>query len=188
MQQALAAGVRFFQYRSKNASRREAYDVSARLARIARDAGALFMVNDHADIAAAIDTDGVHLGQDDLPIDLARTLLGKNKIIGISTHDVDQAVAAESAGADYIGFGPMFTTATKDAGRPQGIQTLSGIKQRTTLPVIAIGGINHANVQDVIRSGADGVAVISALLSDEDITAAAEKMVMLILEVVSKDH
>ena len=186
MRQALDAGVRFFQYRSKGASRRSIYEVSALLAQIARDAGALFIVNDHADIAAAIDADGVHLGQDDLPIPFARKLLGKEKIIGISTHDLDQAVAAETAGAEYIGFGPLFTTATKDAGKPQGIQALSSIKQVVTIPVIAIGGINHSNVQDVIRSGADGVAVISAILSAENITAAVEKMVKSISEVGSQ--
>ncbi len=185
MRQALAAGIRFFQYRCKSASRRSIFEVSALLARIASDAGALFIVNDHADIAVAIDADGVHLGQDDLPIEFARALLGNNKLIGISTHGLDQALAAEAAGADYIGFGPLFTTATKDAGRPQGIQTLSVIKQAVTLPVIAIGGINHANVHDVIRAGADGVAVISAILSDKNITASAEKMLRLIGEVIN---
>jgi thiamine-phosphate pyrophosphorylase len=186
MQQALAAGVRFFQYRSKTTSRRSTFEVSALLARIARDAGALFIMNDHADIAVAIDADGVHLGQDDLPIEFARKLLGKNRLIGISTHGPDEAMAAEAAGADYIGFGPLFTTATKDAGKPQGIKVLSAIRQVVTVPVIAIGGINQSNVQDAIRSGANGVAVISALLSDENITAAAGKMLNLISEVVPK--
>lgn len=183
MQQALAAGVKFIQYRSKSGTRKDIYGTSLLLARIARNAQARFIVNDHADIAAAVDADGVHLGQEDLPIEFARKLLGNNKLIGISTHGLEQAVAAESAGADYIGFGPIFPTTTKDAGQLQGIRNISIIKQAVTLPVIAIGGINLSNVQDVIRSGAAGVAVISAILSAGNITAAAGSMLRSISDV-----
>lgn len=183
MQQALDAGVKFFQYRSKNGARKGIYEVAMTLSRIARDAKACFIVNDHADIAAAVDADGVHLGQEDLPVEFARKLLGNDKLIGISTHGLEQAVAAESAGADYIGFGPLFLSTTKDAGQTQGIRKLSIIKQAVTLPVIAIGGIDLPNVQDVFRSGADGVAVISAILSAENVTAAAESMLRSISEV-----
>lgn len=183
MQQALDAGVRFFQYRRKKSSRRAIYEVAGHLARIAREAGALFILNDHADIAGAIEADGVHLGQDDLPIEFARKLLGKDKLIGISTHGLDQGAAAEAAGADYIGFGPIFKTSTKDAGKTQGTQELAIIRKSVGIPILAIGGINHSNVQDVIRSGANGVAVISAVLSDENITEAAEKMLRSISDV-----
>jgi len=183
MQQALAAGVKFVQYRSKSGTRKGIYITSLLLARIARNAQARFIINDHADIAAAVDADGVHLGQEDLPVKFARKLLGDNKLIGISTHDLEQAVAAESAGADYIGFGPIFPTTTKDTGQVQGINNISIIKQAVTLPVIAIGGINLSNVQDVIRSGADGVAVISAILSAENITGVAEIMLRSISDV-----
>jgi thiamine-phosphate pyrophosphorylase len=177
MRQALAGGVRFFQYRSKSETRKSIYEQSLQLARIARAAGALFIVNDHADIAAAVDADGVHLGQDDLPCEYARKLLGNNKLIGISTHNAEQARTAEGIGADYIGFGPLFETATKDAGQMQGIENLSKVKRAVGIPVIAIGGINHANVQDVIRSGADGAAIISAILSAESIVSASERIV-----------
>lgn len=177
MQQGLAAGVRFYQYRSKNSPRRYLYEISVLLARIARDAGALFIVNDHADIAAAADADGVHLGQDDLPLECSRKVLGAGKIIGVSTHSIAQARAAEAAGADYIGFGPIFKTSTKDAGQTQGIGNLTLIKQSVALPVIAIGGINEANVQFVAQAGADGAAVISAVLAATDITIAAEQLV-----------
>ncbi|MGE5751356.1 MAG: thiamine phosphate synthase, partial [Nitrospirota bacterium] len=114
MSEALEAGVRFFQYRNKRGTRREIYEISLQLIPLAREAGALFIVNDHADIALAVDADGVHLGQDDLPIEHARNLLGSGKLIGISTHSPDQAKAAKAGGADYIGFGPVFRTSTKD--------------------------------------------------------------------------
>jgi thiamine-phosphate pyrophosphorylase len=152
------------------------------LARIARQAKACFLVNDHADIAAAVDADGVHLGQDDLPVEFARKLLGKNKLIGISTHSLDEAERAEAAGADYIGFGPLFLTTTKNAGPRQGTKKLSVIKQAVRVPVLAIGGINHTNVRDVIRSGADGVAVIGAILNTANIRASAESMVKIFIE------
>ena len=177
MQQGLAAGVRFFQYRSKKASRRSIYDISVLLAPIARDAGALFIVNDHADIAAAANADGVNLGQDDLPLEYARSILSSGKIIGVSTHNIAQARAAEAAGADYIGFGPIFKTSTKDAGHTQGIGNLTVIKHSVAIPVIAIGGINQANMQFVAQIGAAGAAVISIVLSAPDITFAADQLV-----------
>ncbi len=180
MTQAISAGVRFFQYRDKLGSRRAIYNTALSLAQIAQRAGALFIVNDHADIAAAVAADGVHLGQDDLPIEQARKLLGKNRIIGISTHSIEQATVAARSGSDYIGFGPIFITSTKDAGAAQGIDNLKIIKQAVGTPVIAIGGINHANVREVIRAGADGVAVISAILGADDAASAAEEMVRII--------
>lgn len=177
MSEALEAGVRFFQYRNKRGTRREIYEISLQLIPLAREAGALFIVNDHADIALAVDADGVHLGQDDLPIEHARNLLGSGKLIGISTHSPDQAKAAEAGGADYIGFGPVFRTSTKDAGPVQGIETISVIRRMVSLPVIAIGGITLANVGEAVRAGADGVAVISAVLSAPDRKIAAVEMI-----------
>jgi len=177
MRQALAGGVKFFQFRNKSGTRKGIYESSLLLARIARDAKACFLVNDHADIAAAVAADGVHLGQDDLSPEHARRLLGSGKIIGISTHSVEQAKAAEAAGADYIGFGPIFKTSTKDAGQTQGIGNLITIKNSVAIPVIAIGGINQANIQFVAKAGSDGAAVISAILSTTDIGSAAEQLV-----------
>jgi thiamine-phosphate diphosphorylase len=179
---ALSAGVTVFQYRHKRGTRRAIYEASLSLARTAREANALFLVNDHADIAFAVDADGVHLGQEDLPIEQARKILGSGKLIGISTHSSEQAGEAERSGADYIGFGPLFPTATKDAGETQGLQRLSHIRQSVSLPVIAIGGINRENAGDVIRAGADGVAVISAVLTAPDIRQAAQELVRIIRE------
>lgn len=178
MQQAIAGGAGFFQYRCKNGSRRTIYDTAVRLARIARESGALFIVNDHADIALAVGADGVHLGQEDLPLEFARKLLGPDKVIGISTHDLEQAARAERAGADYIGFGPVFETTTKAAGQSRGVVNLSAVCASVTVPVIAIGGIQVANVQDVLRSGAEGVAVISAIAAAPDIQQAVHTMLM----------
>lgn len=177
MEAALAAGVRFFQYRSKYAGRREIFLRSRQLASRARQTGSLFVVNDHADIAAAAGADGVHLGQDDLPLELARKILGRDGIVGVSTHSREQACTAERGGADYIGFGPVFKTATKDAGLVQGLDAIRIIKDSVSLPVIAIGGIDHDNAFAVIKAGADGVAVISAVLCAPDIGQAAEAMV-----------
>lgn len=177
MRQALAAGVNIFQYRSKNGARKDIYETALLLSRVAADADACFIVNDHADIAAAVDADGVHLGQDDLPVEFARLLLGRDKLVGISTHNLEQARSAEAAGADYIGFGPIFKTSTKDAGPTQGIQNLTIIKKSVAIPVVAIGGINQANVQFVARAGADGAAVISVVLNAPDIRLAAEQLV-----------
>lgn len=175
-------GVRFFQFRSKTGSRKSAYETSRRLSKIARDAGATFIVNDHADIALAVDADGVHLGQDDLPIEHARKILGPTKLIGISTHNTEQAREAERQGADYIGFGPIFSTSTKDAGTVQGLVNLTVIRQTVSIPIIAIGGIKHDTVNDVIRAGADCVAIISAILSADDVVAAASEIIKKIYE------
>ncbi len=181
MSTAVSAGVRFFQYRNKSGSKRAIYETARLLAQAARRAGALFLVNDHADIAAAVDADGVHLGQEDLPIEAARKLLGGHGVIGISTHSREQAIAAEALGADYIGFGPIFATSTKAAGSTQGIDALASITKAVAIPVIAIGGINHDNVQVVMKAGADGAAVISAILSAPDLKQAAEQMIKNIL-------
>jgi len=129
--------------------------------------GASLIVNDYTDIALAVNSDGVHLGQSDLPLKEARKIFGKKKIIGISTHSIDEATAAEAGGADYIGFGPVFHTATKDAGKPKGIAALREIKKIIKIPLIAIGGINAENLVSVIDSGADAVAVSSAIIQGD---------------------
>jgi thiamine-phosphate pyrophosphorylase len=177
---ALSGGVRLFQYRNKSGPRRSIYETALLLASTARRSHATFIVNDHADIAAAVDADGVHLGQDDLPIEAARRILGRDKIIGISTHNAGQARAAEKAGADYIGFGPLFDTKTKMAGTARGTGSLTMIRQSVSVPIFAIGGIHSRNVAEVIGAGADGAAVISAVLSAPDIARAAEEMVRII--------
>jgi thiamine-phosphate pyrophosphorylase len=163
----LKAGVRWLQYRDKRRSRRKIYEESIRLRKITKEFNAVFIVNDHADISLAVNADGVHLGQDDLPIGEARKIIGKDKIIGISTHNLEQAIEAEKEGADYIGFGPVFHTVTKDAGIPKGTETLQKIKSQVQIPVVAIGGINLKNCRSVLDTGVDAIAVASAILSGD---------------------
>ncbi len=161
---ALKAGVRWIQYRDKEGSRGEIFRETVKLRSITRNFDALLIVNDYPDIALAADADGVHLGQNDLPLKEARAIMGKDKVIGISTHTLEQAIDAGRSGADYIGFGPIFRTATKDAGRPKGISLLHEIKSEVNTPIVAIGGIAVNNVSAVIKAGADAVAVASAIL------------------------
>lgn len=160
---ALEAGAGWIQYREKERTRREIYHEATKLRALTAEYGATLVVNDHADIALAVDADGVHLGQDDLPLKEARRILG-NRIIGISTHSLTQAVEAEKGGADYIGFGPVFLTTTKEAGEPKGLEMVSLIRRAVEIPVVAIGGISAENLSRVLKAGADAVAVASAVL------------------------
>lgn len=159
---ALNAGIRFIQYRDKDRARREIYNEALRLRELTLHFNAVLIINDHADIALASDADGVHLGQDDLPLKDAKKIM-RGKIVGISTHDRRQALEAEKGGADYIGFGPVFQTTTKDAGAPRGIDNLRLIKQNVGIPVVAIGGINLHNAADVFSAGAEAIAVATAV-------------------------
>ena len=151
--------------REKVLSKLEMYREAEAVARLARSQGALFIVNDYVDIAIAAGADGVHLGQEDMPVEVARRIMGKRKIIGVSTHNLIQAKRAQEQGADYIGFGPIFRTQTKDAGHPKGIRYLRKIKRHIHIPIVAIGGITCGNANSVIYAGADAVAVISGVLT-----------------------
>ncbi|HWR57867.1 MAG TPA: thiamine phosphate synthase [Thermodesulfovibrionales bacterium] len=162
----LEAGAGWIQYREKARTRREIYLESLRLRELTREFGAALIVNDHADIALAVEADGVHLGQDDLPLREARSLMG-SRIIGISTHSPAEAVDAERGGADYIGFGPVFRTSTKDAGDPKGVDMLKEIRRLVGIPVVAIGGITLKNFPRVRKTGVDAVAVASAILKGD---------------------
>ncbi|MCC6347209.1 MAG: thiamine phosphate synthase [Nitrospirales bacterium] len=158
----LESGVRWVQYREKGRTKRDRYGEALELRELTRCFGACFIVNDEADLALAVDADGVHLGQDDLPLAEARKIMG-DRIIGISTHSLREAVGAERGGADYIGFGSIFSTTTKEVGAPQGIEALREIRAAVEIPVIAIGGINAGNADSVFAAGCDGVAVSSGL-------------------------
>lgn len=171
----LRAGVKCIQYREKDLSRREIYGNAVRLRELTRLSGATLIINDHADIALAVGADGVHLGQDDLPLKEARKIMG-GRIVGISTHNLDQAKEAEAGGADYIGFGPVFHTTTKDAGTPKGIDIIRTVKENVSIPVVAIGGINLDNIASVFNAGADAVALATAICKG-DTALNAEKFV-----------
>lgn len=171
-------GARIFQYRNKNVSMKEAYPEALALRQIAADLGALFIVNDRCDLALAVDADGVHLGQDDFPYLEARKALGSEKIIGLSTHNAAQVKEANALTPDYIGFGPIFTPASKHDHDPiVGLDGLRLIRTLTTLPVFAIGGIQLDQARSVVETGANGIAVISAVLNAPDITKAVRDLI-----------
>jgi thiamine-phosphate pyrophosphorylase len=169
--EAASAGARLFQYRNKAGSMQEAYREALALRRAAAEADAVFIVNDRCDLALAVEADGVHLGQNDLPLAEARAIMGK-KLIGVSTHRPQQVKEASEGGADYLGFGPIYPTSTKVDHEPiVGIEGLRNIRPLSRLPLFAIGGITPENATVVLRAGADGIAVISAILDAADIAA-----------------
>ena len=170
---AAEAGATLFQYRNKTASMKDAYREALALRQAAAKAGVLFIVNDRCDLALAVDADGVHLGQGDLSLDLARKVMGPEKLIGISTHNPDQVREATAGQPDYLGFGPIFTPGSKQDHDPVvGLEGLRAMRALTSLPVFAIGGIHIDQVREVLRAGANGVAVISAILKAQDISQA----------------
>ena len=170
---AAEAGAPLFQYRNKTASMKEAYGEALALRQAAAKAGVLFIVNDRCDLALAVDADGVHLGQGDLPLDLARRVMGPDKLIGISTHNLDQVRDASAGKPDYLGFGPIFTPGSKQDHDPVvGLEGLRAMRRLTSLPVFAIGGIKIDQAGEVMRAGANGVAVVSAILKAPDISYA----------------
>ncbi len=170
LQVSATAGATLFQYRNKTASMKAAYAEALSLRKLARDLDVLFIVNDRCDLALAVDADGVHLGQEDLPLDLARTVMGPDKLIGISTHNLQQVLAATAGGPDYLGFGPIFKPGSKADHDPLvGITGLKAVRSLTSLPIFAIGGITVNDIEQVMQAGANGVAVISAILKAPDI-------------------
>lgn len=174
--QALRGGAPMVQLREKEGNLRYLYDEAVIIQRLCRDYGALFIVNDRVDLAISVEADGVHLGQEDLPARMARSLMRPGMLLGISTHSVEEARDAEAAGADYIGFGPIFPTGTKTGTRPVvGLEGIRKVKTAVRIPVMAIGGITLDQVSDVIGAGADGVAVISAIVGSGRITAACRE-------------
>jgi thiamine-phosphate pyrophosphorylase len=153
------------------------------LREITRKTGTLFIVNDRLDVALACGADGVHLGQDDIRVGVARQIAPPGFIIGVSVGTVDEAVMAEQAGADYLALSPVFSTASKNnAGTGRGLGILREIRRNVSVPVIVVGGINRDNVCDVIAAGADGVAVISVVVGSPDITAAARELKKLVFD------
>jgi len=165
---AVAAKVRVVQYRQKQGLTSELVAEARQLRELCRHIR--FLVNDRVDLALEVGADGVHLGQEDLPYPEARKMLGPEKIIGVTVHNVAEALAAQAAGADYLGVSPIFATATKaDAGAPAGVALLKEIRRRVTLPLVAIGGITLANARAVIAAGADAVCAIAAVVTKPDV-------------------
>ena len=161
---AVACGVKVVQYRNKSAATKQMYEEALKLRQVCK--GVTFLINDRVDIALGVNADGVHLGSDDMPYNLARKLLGKKKVIGLTVHSVKDAIKAQKLGADYIGVSPIFATKTKNnAGKPAGVGLIKQIKERVSIPIVAIGGINLANANEVIEAGADCICAISAVIT-----------------------
>ena len=174
---ALRGGAPAVQLRDKQATGRELLQWARQLRDLTRAAGVLFLVNDRVDVALAVHADGVHVGQEDVPVADARQLMGPGRVVGASAGNVEEALQAEQASADYLGVGPVFPTATKpDAGEAIGVDGLRRIVQAVRLPGVAIGGITADNAGQAIRAGAVGVAVISAVAAADEMVAATRQL------------
>jgi thiamine-phosphate diphosphorylase len=174
---ALAGGATVIQFRDKEMVEAEAIEVCGKIYKLTKKKGVPFIVNDRIEVAKAVGADGVHLGQEDLPLGFARKVLGKDKIIGVSVKTVKQALKAVEKGVDYLGVGPIYPTATKsDVGKALGIVRLKEIKKVVNIPIVAIGGINEDNLEEVLKVGIDGVAVISVVVSAPDIIEATRRL------------
>lgn len=174
---AIAGGADAVQYRQKTGSAREMIREALGVREACRKKGVLFLVNDRLDVALAVDADGLHLGRDDLPIPVARRVLGPHRILGGSAGSVEEALAGLHEGADYLGCGPVFATATKpDAGEATGTERIRALRAVVDLPILAIGGIDATNLAAALASGADGVAVASAVCAQPDPQAATRAL------------
>ncbi|MFW6018921.1 MAG: thiamine phosphate synthase [Halapricum sp.] len=177
---AIDGGVDVVQLREKDVPARDRYHLGRELRELTRKAGVPLLVNDRADIAQAIDADGVHLGDEDLPIEVARELLGEDAIVGRSVSFVEDALEAEQAGADYLGVGAIYATGSKDDIDDDeyaiGLDRLESICEAVDIPVVGIGGVDATNASDVAEAGADGVAVISAITGAADPAAATREL------------
>ncbi|MHB9909101.1 thiamine phosphate synthase [Clostridium botulinum] len=179
VEDAILGGVTIVQVREKDVSTREFYNVAKEVKEVTDYYKVPIIINDRLDIAQAIDASGVHLGQKDMHLNIAREILGKDKIIGISVGNVKEALEAQNNGADYLGIGTIFPTGSKkDVDALIGIDGLSKIKDSISIPSVAIGGINKTNFKDVLKTGIEGISVISAILDEDDIKLAANNLLI----------
>lgn len=182
VEQAILGGVTLVQLREKAIASKEFYERALRIKAICHHYNVPLLINDRVDIALAVEADGVHIGQSDLPCGVVRQILGKDKIIGVSARTAQQAIQAQADGADYLGVGAMFATSTKQDAQTVTIASLTQIRQAVTLPIVAIGGINHTTLpalQQALQAAdtsIDGVAVVSAILGQKDVKLASEQL------------
>jgi len=174
--QAIQGGAKIIQFRDKHRGKRDLFPIAQELKGICTETTTLFILNDYLDLTLATNADGVHLGQGDLPIHLVREILPPDKIIGCSVRTVEQTLQAQEEGTDYIGVGSIYPSPTKPDAEVIGLERLREIKNAISLPVVALGGINESNVEEVVKAGADAVAVISAVLNTEDVATSARRL------------
>lgn len=177
VEEAILGGVTMVQLREKDCSSKEFYETALRIKEITDAYEVPLLINDRVDIALAVDADGVHIGQSDLPVKIARKILGKDKIIGVSARNVAQALEAEQNGADYLGVGAMYATGTKKDAKVTSREELLKIRQAVKIPIVVIGGINQKTLSNFKGIGINGLAVVSAVIAAKDIKAAAAEMV-----------
>ena len=176
VEQAIQGGCTVVLLREKYASSREFFETAQRVKQITDSYHIPLIINDRTDICLAVNAAGIHIGQQDLPAKIVRSMVGPDKIIGVSAATLSEAIQAEQDGADYLGVGAMFATSTKTNTRPVTIEQLTQIKQAVQIPVVAIGGIQSSNAATLTKTGIDGIAVVSAILAQENITHAAEQL------------
>ena len=176
VEQAIQGGCTVVQLREKQVSSREFFETAQKVKQITDSHHIPLIINDRTDICLAVNAAGIHVGQQDLPAKVVRSIVGPDKIIGVSAATLSEAIQAEQDGADYLGVGAMFATSTKTNTRPVTIEQLTQIKQAVQIPVVAIGGIQSSNVTTLTNTGIDGIAVVSAILAQENITHAAEQL------------
>ncbi len=179
--EVIRGGAKVIQLRDKSATTRELIKAGESLRDLAHSNNVTFIINDRVDVVVACDADGVHLGQDDLPVRCARRLMGE-RIIGVSTHTIDQALRAEEEGADYISIGPIFSTELKPDYPPVGLELIHQVKGEVKIPFVAIGAINMGNVGQVIKAGADNIACCQAVMKAQDIKKATKELLERIKE------
>lgn len=182
VEQAIKGGATVIQLREKDCSSKEFYETACSIKKITEKYKVPLIINDRVDIALAVDAEGVHVGQSDLPASTVRKIIGEDKIVGVSAHNVEQAVKAYEDGADYIGVGAMYATDTKKDAKVITKEELKRIKEHVSIPVVAIGGINERTIPDFKGTGIDGIAVVSAILAKPDIKAAASSLTELLKE------
>ncbi|QAA33650.1 thiamine phosphate synthase [Clostridium manihotivorum] len=180
VESAIKGGVTLVQLREKDISTLDFHKVALDVKAITRKYNIPLIINDRIDIALSVDAEGIHVGQDDMPCTVTRELIGENKIVGVSVSTLEEAIQAEKDGADYIGVGAIFPTSSKDDAKSVSIEVLKKIKETISIPVVAIGGISSKNVSLLKPANIEGVAVISDILSKEDITKAAKELKELI--------
>lgn len=173
IEQAIAGGTTLIQLREKECSSLDFYNTAVKVKEICDKNKVPLLINDRLDIALAVDADGVHVGQSDLPASVVRKIIGEDKIIGVSAGNLKDAVKAERDGADYIGVGAMYATGTKKDAKPTSLETLKEIRKNVNIPIVVIGGINKDRIKDFKGIGIDGAAVVSAIIAQKDIKKAA---------------
>lgn len=176
VKEALEGGITFLQLREKNLGVDEFTEQAMEMKKLAKEYNVPFVINDNLEVAVKADADGVHVGQDDLPVEEVRKLLGEDKIIGVSAHNVEEALKAQKGGADYLGVGAVCSTATKTDASVVPFDEIQRICKEVSIPVVAIGGIKRENIKNLKGSGVDGVAVVSAIFGAGDIKKASMEL------------